>query len=259
MGVESIAEAALSLLPGWQVEAVEDVNYLAPFKFYRNEPRTVRVEAAIHPSDDAVLADCRLLGQRQLPNQTEPQTITHFTARVRLTKQSMTSVRGSALGKPDGTVIEAADIYRLYFHGPAYQVIERAWWDGQRIIGLMAEGLGNNHHPADLPTLMAPRLIELCFQTAGVWEMGVEGRMGLPLHIDRVSLFRQDPEHAEGRLYAVVTPDPSHGSFGAEVVDANGNRYLQLNGYRTVAVPGMVDAQKLKALHEAMSLEPVAA
>ena len=89
--------------------------------------------------------------------------------------------------------------------------------------------------------------------------MGIEGRMGLPLHIDRVSSLGRDPEQAEGRLYAVVTPDPSRESFDAEVVDAEGNRYLRLNGYRTVEVPGAVDAQKLKALREAMLLEPVAA
>ena len=49
MGIEAFAEAALCLLPGWHVEAIEDVNFLAPFKFYRNEPRTVTVEAVIYP------------------------------------------------------------------------------------------------------------------------------------------------------------------------------------------------------------------
>ena len=57
------------------------------------------------------------------------------------------------------------------------------------MVGLMAKGLPANHQPSEQPTLMAPRLIELCFQTAGLWEMGVQGRMGLPQHIDRVSLF----------------------------------------------------------------------
>ena len=123
----------------------------------------------------------------------------------------------------------------------------------------MAKGLPDNHHPSDLPTLMAPRLIELCFQTAGVWEMGVQGRMGLPQHIDRVSLLARDPERAESRLYAVVTPNPRNGSFDAEVVDAKGNRYLQLGGYRTVEIPNAVDAERLKALQAAMSLEAVAA
>ena len=75
---------------------------------------------------------------------------------------------------------------------------------------------------------MAPRLIELCFQTAGLWEIGVEGhaRMFLPQHIQRICLWRA-PELAEGPLYAVVTPDPHQGSCDVEVVDAAGNLYLR--------------------------------
>ena len=259
MGVEAFAEAALCLLPGWHVAAIEDVNFLAPFKFYRNEPRAVTVEATIHPQRDTLLADCRLTGSRSLPNQAEPQVTTHFTARVRLTKQTPEAVTVPALGSPEGHIVEAPDIYRLYFHGPAYQVVERAWWDGQRVVGLMAKGLPENHLPSELPTLMTPRLIELCFQTAGVWEMGTQGRMGLPQHIDRVSSLLAAPESADTRLYAVVTSDWGRGSFDAEVVDTKGNRYLHLSGYRTVAVPNAVDAERLKALQAAMSLETVAA
>jgi acyl transferase domain-containing protein/NAD(P)-dependent dehydrogenase (short-subunit alcohol dehydrogenase family)/acyl carrier protein len=258
MGIEAFAEAALCMLPGWHIEAIEDVNFMAPFKFYRKEPRTVTVEAAIYPQRDTLVADCRLTGQRSLPNQAEPQVTTHFTARVRLTKQTLKAVTVPALGTPVGHIIEAAEIYPLYFHGPAYQVVERAWWDGHRIVGLMAKGLPPNHLPANLPTLMAPRLIELCFQTAGLWEMGTEGRMGLPLHINRVSSVLI-PESADTRLYAVVTSQQNRGSFDAEVVDAKGNLYLQLSGYRTVAVPNAVDAGRLKALQAAMSLDAVAA
>ena len=46
------------------------------------------VEAVIHPHGDGLIADCRLLGRRSLPNQTEPQVTTHFTARVRLAKHA---------------------------------------------------------------------------------------------------------------------------------------------------------------------------
>jgi hypothetical protein len=258
MGIEAFAEAALRMLPGWHVAAIENVNFLAPFKFYRSEPRTVTVEAVIHPEPNGVVAECQLVGVRKLPNQTEPQRTTHFTARVRLTKQAPEPVTTSAMNSPIGHVIEAADIYRLYFHGPAYQVVERAWWDGNRIVGLMKKDLPSNHHPSELPVWMAPRLIELCFQTAGVWEMGAQSRMGLPQQIDRVSLLRS-PDLAEGRLYAVVTPDQAQGSFDAEVVDQAGNRYVQLIGYRTVSLPNSIDAERLKALQMAMSVEPVAA
>ena len=121
------------MLPGWHVEAVEDVNFLAPFKFYRNEPRTLTVEAMLHPSGDNVVADCRLIGQRTLPNQAEPQITTHFTGRVRLTEEADAARTCSPRRRHrNGSVVEAADIYRLYFHGPAYQVMDRAWWDGNR-------------------------------------------------------------------------------------------------------------------------------
>ena len=57
----------------------------------------------------------------------------------------------------------------------------------------------------------------------------------------------------------MVTPDPGRGSFDAEIVDAKGNCYLQVSGYSTVTVPGTVDAELLKALQAAMSLDIVAA
>ena len=105
-----------------------------------------------------------------------------------------------------------------------------------------------NHQPSELPLAMAPRLIEFCFQTAGLWELGVQGRMGLPLHAHQVCLLRS-PDLAEGRrLYAVVTPDPEQGSFDVEVVDEAGTRYLQLSDYRTVALPTSIDAEPLKVL-----------
>ena len=125
--------------------------------------------------------------------------LVHFDARA----------ASPALGSPEGHIVEAADIYRLYFHGPAYQVVERAWWDGHRIIGLMAKGLPANHLPSELPTLMTPRPIELCFQTAGVWEMGAQGRLGLPQHIDRVSSSLVAAESAGTRLFYTPSSPPT--------------------------------------------------
>ena len=258
MGVEAFTEAALVPLPGWHVESVEQVDYHTPFKFYRNEPRTVTVENVIHPDGDGLVADCKLIGCRSLPNQIEPQVTTHFTARVRLTRETQKPSSVPKIGTPSGNVVNRKEIYGLYFHGPAYQVIEKAWWDGDRIIGLMANNLPNNHVPPESQTVAAPRLIELCFQTAGVWEMGVQGWMGLPLHIDSVSLFGAR-ENVADPLYAVVTRVPDEDKFNAEIVDGKGNCYLRLKGYRTVAVPNAVDKERLAKLQGAMALEAVAA
>ena len=254
MGIEAFAEAALKFLPGWNVLAVEDVNFLAPFKFYRGEPRTLRIETQIHPHGDGVVAECRLIGQRVLPNQAEPQSTTHFTARLQISKRAVELLPAKAFALPDCPSIAAADIYGLYFHGPAYQVVEKAWRSGNQVIGLAAESLPPNHQPSDLPTAMAPRLIELCFQTAGLWEMGVQSRMGLPQHLSRMSLMCS-PELAVSRLYAVVTPDLTNATFDAEVLDTEGNCYLRLTGYRTIALPDAIDAVRLKRLRTVMGEE----
>ncbi|MGO9517866.1 MAG: SDR family NAD(P)-dependent oxidoreductase, partial [Candidatus Korobacteraceae bacterium] len=190
MGIEAFAEAALCVHPGWHVAAVEEVNFVAPFKFYRDEPRTLIVQSVYYPQGERLVADCRLIGRRKLANQVDPQETTHFTARVRLTKQAPDTVTTEPLITSSDSIVESAEIYRVYFHGPAYQVLESAWWDGKRMVGMLAGNLPSNHQPSDQPTLMAPRLIELCFQTAGLWEMGVQNRFGLPQDVQQVSLVR---------------------------------------------------------------------
>jgi hypothetical protein len=247
MGIEAFAEAASWMLPGWHIVSVEDVNFLAPFKFYRNEPRTLAIRALLHAEGDAVVADCRLTGSRTLPNQNEPQVTTHFTARVRLSKQLQSARSSTAVSAPADSIIEAANIYHLYFHGPAYQVLARAWRDEEQVVGQFAKGLPNNHVPSDLPLAIAPRLIELCFQTAGLWEMSALGRLGLPHYIREVALSRGF-ETAPEELYAVVTPRADAENFDAEILDKAGNQYLHLSGYRTIALPNRVDAEPLIAL-----------
>ena len=173
MGIEAFAEAALCMLPDWHIEAIEEVNFLAPFKFYRRRAAHGNHSSAIMHSQRR-FGDCRLPTDRQ-PHapQSDRAAGDHALHRPRAADQAAAASRFTADSSRDcraEAVVEAADIYRVYFHGPAYQVLERAWWDGNRMVGLMARSLPDNHRPADLPTLMAPRLIELCFQTAGSWE-----------------------------------------------------------------------------------------
>ncbi|HUO59276.1 MAG TPA: SDR family NAD(P)-dependent oxidoreductase [Candidatus Acidoferrales bacterium] len=248
MGVEAFAEAALCLLPGWHVESVEDVNFLAPFKFYRNEPRTIAVNVRFRGESNAIVADCKLIGKRSLPNQADPQLTTHFTARLRLTNKAAQLGRWSVPITKTGECVEGSDIYRVYFHGPAYQVLKRAWRNGACIIGELSDKLPDNHVPVERPLALNPRLIELCFQTAGLWEISNRSQMGLPNHIETVQCWGT-PEQVTQPIFAVVTPDPTSGMFDADVVDAAGNLYLHLSGYRTVALPEAVDAGPLKALH----------
>jgi NAD(P)-dependent dehydrogenase (short-subunit alcohol dehydrogenase family) len=257
MGIEAFAEAALCLHPGWYVESIEEVNFLAPFKFYKDEPRTVMIQAILYAQDEKLIADCRLFGRRKLAGQTEPQETTHFTARVRVSQQTPGAVTGPKPRLSAEAIVDAAHIYRIYFHGPAYQVLEKAWWDGEHMVGELMPHLPDECQASDGPTVIGPRLIELCFQTAGLWEMAAQNRMGLPWQVQDVSWLRAPDLTDHHAFYALVTPHPAEETFDAEVVDGEGNRYLKLDGYRTAQVPSSVDTEPLKALHDAVYGQPV--
>ncbi len=257
MVVEAFAETATLAVPGWRVQAVEDVAFLAPFKFYRDQPRQITVEATLSPGDaDEIFADCRLIGSRVLANKTEPEVTTHFTGRVRMapimdppSAEATAAVPATA----NGAAVGSEAIYQVYFHGPTYQVLDRSWRQDECQVGLLAEDLPPNHEPADLPLETAPRLLELCFQTAGVWELGTNGRMALPTHLTRVEALGSERE-VSGRAYAVVTPRPDGEGFDAEVVDDAGRVHLRMEGYRTVALPVPVDVALLEPLQSAVLL-----
>ena len=115
------------------------------------------------------------------------------------------------------------------------------------MVGRMADSLPPNHVQANRPTVLDPRVLELCLQTAGLWELTVHSRLGLPRHIDPIKFWRTQTEPGAA-LYAVVTPDERHGAFNVEVIDASGDFYCEVLGYRTVTFMEGVDASPLKWL-----------
>jgi hypothetical protein len=117
-------------------------------------------------------------------------------------------------------------------------------------VGLFAAGLPDDHAPAAQPELLSPRLIELFFQTAGIWEIGRNGRFGLPQHVDRIVLHPAlGAPH--GRVEAIV--EPGEAGFDGRVVDEAGTVLLDVQGYRTVELPGVIDAVLHTPLAEAMA------
>ena len=229
MGVEAFAELASLLAPGFHVKAIEGVEFAAPFKFYRGEPRTLRLTALVRSEGEELIAECALIGERQAP---VLQQTTHFTARVRLARAAAEPVQLER-PQPNGRGVKAQDVYQVYFHGPAYQVVEKAWNDDGSTVGLLPARLPEDGGPFTLE----PRLIELCFQTAGLREIKARHQMGLPQHVDSVEVLETEPA---GRVEAVVKDDGA-GGFDAAVVDEQGHAILKVHGYRTVALPAPIE------------------
>jgi malonyl CoA-acyl carrier protein transacylase len=240
MGIEAFAEVASVLCPGFHAAAVEDVRFLLPFKFFRNQPATLHLAATAAPGAvGEVVASVTLRSIVQPKPELPAQERLHFEARVRMRREGTGTPR-TAFHKPaaKGFDIGRDAIYQVYFHGPAYQVIERASVEGDRVVALMAAGLPANAKPGDAESLVAPRLLELCFQAAGLWLLARKETMALPTSLSRAVVYRQAEEAKEKRLYAVVEPQQDGAAFGARVVDEKGLVYVELEGYRTVALPG---------------------
>ena len=129
-------------------------------------------------------------------------------------------------------------VYSVYFHGPAYRVIDRASVEGQGVVAVMTAGLPPNAKPASAEQVVAPRLLELCFQAAGLWLLEKKETMGLPTSLERATVYRPEPEGRDNRLFAVVTTRGDGESFDVRVVDEKGLVHAEVVGYRTVALPG---------------------
>jgi NAD(P)-dependent dehydrogenase (short-subunit alcohol dehydrogenase family) len=244
MGMEAFSEAAELASPGWHVHAVEDVRFLAPFKLYRNEPRTARVEVRVQPGPDGTrVASCRLVGSRMLHGHDTPTVTEHFAARVVLRPEPIELEGAGELPAAGEGAVGPEPIYDIFFHGPAYQVLAEAYVDGDAFVGAMKMDVPPNHTPEDAPLTSQPRLVELAFQTAGLMEIAETGVMGLPRALRSVRVAAKPPESPVG----AVVRRGDDGSFEVDVVDAEGQRFVHLEGYGTEQL-GAVTAEQRATL-----------
>jgi acyl transferase domain-containing protein/acyl carrier protein len=239
MGLETFAEAAWLLAPDHRVAALENVRFLAPMKYYRHEPRSVIVRARPVLSADGRVRVYTTLSSVQVIVGRDPEEKLHFAGVVVLEQGEGQGARTAVDGAGPVGGIGHEDIYRVYFHGPAYRVLEMVnrLSTGQ-VVGTMRTPLPADTTTPNSTSMVGPRLVELCFQTAGVWEIGQTGQMGLPSVVDRVTVF--DPTPNGRPLVAELQPQSSADalSFNACVRDDEGKVYLTVEGYRTSRIPG---------------------
>ena len=249
MATEALAELATVLVGtrsetgpnAWRVAAVENEQMMGAFKFFRMEPRSLYLNATISPDANgdliahAVLRSVTKPAKEGLPVQVKE----HFAADVRLTAApAQQPVQDFTPPAAADLPITAEEIYQSFFHGPAYQVIERAAVTGSHAMALMSGNLGPNTSPADAASLMAPRLAELCFQVAALWHVKTNNAMAFPLGFRSLTAYRQPVEADGRRLYCLLHTADGGEHFDGQVVDEAGNVFVSLQGYRTVGRPG---------------------
>ena len=245
MGTEGFAELTSLLAPDFRVASIEHEYLDSPVKFHRNQPRTLTLTALLRPVGNGDLlarTELRSVFQPAVASghtPPPPQVTVHFRAEVRLTRAAAAQLHAEV---PDRSatarVVERSAIYKVYFHGPAYQVLAKVLLADDLALGLLAADLPPDSTPVETAQQINPRLLELCFQTAGVWEIAQSEQMGLPSSLERVVVYRPFAAANGAQIYAVVTPVEGGAAFDARVVDEHGNVYLDLTGYRTAKLPG---------------------
>ena len=235
MGIEAFAQLAVTLAPGHRVDAVRDVRFASPLKFHRDRPRALVLRARIQPASDGDLCARVALCTQVRPDPQRPaRTTRHFTAEVSLTRRPAETPRLRVEPPPEGLpVVESQDIYDTYFHGPAYRVLKRVTVDAHRAWGELADGLPPDTAAGQGRWLTAPRLVELCFQAAGLWAIAHRRVLALPESVEDVRILRPTGSGANGLTAVVVARDES---FDVHVVDSEGDVYVAVTGYRTVTI-----------------------
>jgi NAD(P)-dependent dehydrogenase (short-subunit alcohol dehydrogenase family) len=254
MALEAFAELAQLLFPELPLRSLEDIEFMAPMKFYRQQPQTLELRADFGMAGDDVVVHCVCASSRMLHGQDQAQVTTHFSATVRLGNEAMAAVGGSLPQASSTAVVTAEDLYRIYFHGAAYQVLQQAWLAGDKVVASMADNLPCNHLPEGGPLVLQPRLIELCFQAAGVWQIGTSGKMALPRRIACITLPQAEAAAGPGKIHAIVTPR-GEDTFDAEVIDDQGQMLLRLEGYQSIEYPSPIEETLRLPLYTAMTRE----
>jgi NAD(P)-dependent dehydrogenase (short-subunit alcohol dehydrogenase family) len=240
MATEALAELATLFAPGYAVVAVENEQMMGAFKFFRNAPRTLYLSAVAKPATNGeLIVQATLRSLTKPAREGQPTRVQdHFSAAIRLAKVG----RGNPTAEfdpPDVASLPttAAEVYQEFFHGPAYQVLGRIRVEDNTAIALMAQDLPANYATENGRSLVAPRLVELCFQAAAQWCIEAKNSMALPLGFGELKVYREAADAAGQRLYAQVETKDDGQTFDANVVDESGAVYISLREYRTVSRP----------------------
>ncbi|MHC1783772.1 MAG: SDR family NAD(P)-dependent oxidoreductase [Anaerolineaceae bacterium] len=240
IAAKHISSVLASDSKGFEIERLEKIEFLTPIKFYGNKSRRIMWKAIALKTNDGLRIDVSL--ESDIERHTgKMEHFQHFKGLVYLTPGKGAVPETANPPKWDKKrEVSSSDIYRLYFHGPSFQVLDAAQRSGTSVLGRFNQNLVEI--AADEPGLFnTPLLIELCFQTAGLWEAGSTGNLGLPHSIGELKVYRK---YAKGSaVYAMVQPKERDGhlSFDARVMDARGNVYLEMTDYCTTPLPYPAD------------------
>ena len=265
MGIEAMA-AAFAMVQPWRGQT-------------RRVASDIRIDAPLILTDDHAHAEIEVRSKRLVLDGTEAVACVlgsrgadkawqqHFAASFRWESGAAdvplwAEVHSARSAQSAASVpVSAASIYGLFFHGPAFRVINSA----VLVDGMMCSeyqtalpGLFDGQNPETKwqpnngPSCAGPQQLELCLQTAGLLDIATTARMMIPHHIDRIDWHVGERGHHIDTLRAVARrcPPKLANSFDMVLGHPTEPTWALVHGYACTPLPFASDGAAIEHLRQ---------
>ena len=123
------------------------------------------------------------------------------------------------------------EIYQVFFHGPAFQVVSACFVTEGRLLSQMSRKLPPLSAGSG-QTLLPVRMIEFALQSSGLYDLYGTGENNVPEGIQKITIFNTDKEQ---ELFAAVEKKETGSDIA--VFDRQGRLHLLVEGYTTKRMP----------------------
>ncbi len=197
IGLELMAQT-ISSIQNKKIVTLESILFDKPVKFHRNQGVDLIVETQ---STSATSTTCSLFSVRQLAGGRTQRTL-HFQAVLKTHREERHSLL--AEGPNSECSVLADEIYRHFFHGPSFQVLESV----TSMTSTESMTCGLLDHLSIMPTnILSPLSIESAFQAAGWHHWTQTQEMVLPKSVGSIQIFHQPTDWEGVTIRAQVIPD----------------------------------------------------
>ena len=126
------------------------------------------------------------------------------------------------------------EIYRILFHGPAFQVLRKVYTEGEDLIGEYENNIKPLLKDGTSPVILPMRMIEFCLQTSGMRDLMFSKAMRVPLGIGSIRIL--DLEYSES-VPALARASGKTGSYDICAFSPQGKALLKIEKYQTKEMP----------------------
>ena len=244
MGMEMMAEAFHVFTGGNEVKRFSQVEFSAPIKIFpgRDLPCAIVLKKC---ADGQVAAEIRSTFTNALGQAIGEERV-HFTALLEGGEKN--SLHKAVLLPKDTVVISEAEIYKRYFHGDTFKVMQGvSAIDGESTVGQFQKASEKYFKNRPMKRFYVdPMHIEFIFQSCGIFEMVNHSNFSLPWKLSALELFKDE---TNGIIYSVnkaTKAGEEQTGYNSLVMDDEGHVKMKADEFVMVRKGGVREEDKFR-------------